>query len=90
VKPILKNVEVRPVGDDFGDKVKAWLADRGLKLFSNEGSQGREAGTVIPIQGRLDDPQVQLWPTILGVVRNAFVEGITGGFDYLPPPAADN
>jgi hypothetical protein len=88
VKPILKNVEVRPVGDDFGDKVKAWLADKGLKLFSHEGSQGREAGTVIPIQGRLDDPEVQLWPTILGVVRNAFVEGITGGFDYLPPPAA--
>jgi len=23
------------------------------------------------------------------VVRNAFVEGITGGFSYLPPPAAE-
>jgi hypothetical protein len=89
VKPILKNVKVRPVGDDFGDKVKAWLADKGVKLFSHDGSQGREAGTVIPIQGRLDDPDVQLWPTILGVLRNAFVEGITGGFNHLPPPTAE-
>jgi len=88
VKPILKNVKVRPVGDDFGDKVKAWVADKGLRLFSHEDARGREAGTVIPIQGRLDDPDIQLWPTILGVVRNAFVEGISGGFDYLPPPAA--
>jgi hypothetical protein len=89
VKPILKNVKVRPTNDDFGTKVKAWVADKGLRIFSHHGSQGREAGTVIPIQGRLDNPDVQLWPTILGVVRNAFVEGITGGFSYLPPPAAE-
>jgi hypothetical protein len=89
VKPILKNVKVRPAADDFGAKVKAWVADKGLRLFSHHGSEGREAGTVIPIQGRLDDPEVQLWPTVLGVVRNAFVEGITGGFSYLPPPAAE-
>ncbi len=89
VKPILKNVKVRPADGDFGTKLKAWLADAGLRLFSHQGSEGREAGTVIPIQGRLDDPEVQIWPTILGVVRNAFVEGITGGFSYLPPPAAE-
>jgi hypothetical protein len=35
---------------------------------------------VIPIQGRLDQPDIQIWPTILGVVRNAFVEGISAGF----------
>ena len=40
---------------------------------------------MIPIRGRLDDPQIQLWPTVLGVVRNAFVEGITG---LLVPAAA--
>jgi hypothetical protein len=89
VKPILKNVKIRPADQDFGTKLKAWIADEGLKLFSHQGSEGREAGTVIPIEGRLDEPDVQVWPTILGIVRNAFVEGITGGFSSLPPPAAE-
>jgi hypothetical protein len=89
VKPILKNVKVRPTTEHFGDRVKAWVADKGLRLFSHHGAEGRETATVIPIQGRLDDPDIQIWPTILGVVRNAFVEGVTGGFAYLPPPAAD-
>lgn len=89
VKPILKNVKVRPTTEHFGDRVKAWLADKGLRMFSHHGAEGRETATVIPIQGRLDDPDIQLWPTILGVVRNAFVEGVTGGFTYLPPPAAE-
>ena len=45
--------------------------------------------TVVPIKGKLTDPDIQLWPTILGVIRNAFVEGISSGFTHLPPPTAD-
>ena len=89
VKPVLKNVKVRPTEDDFGNKLKAWIADKGLRLFSDRVPDRNAVVTVIPIKGRLDDPDVQLWPSVLGVVRNAFVEGISSGFTHLPPPTAD-
>ena len=86
---MLKNVKVAPTEDDLGNKLKAWVADEGLRLFSDRVPQRNAVATVIPIKGRLDDPKVQLWPTVLGVVRNAFVEGISSGFTHLPPPTAD-
>ena len=89
VKPVLKNVKVRPTEDDFGNKLKAWIADKGLRLFSDRVPDRNAVVTIIPIKGRLDDPDVQLWPTVLGVIRNAFVEGISSGFTHLPPPTAD-
>jgi hypothetical protein len=46
--------------------------------------------TVIPIEGRLDQPDIQLWPTIFGVVRNAFVEGMSASFQNVPPEHADD
>jgi hypothetical protein len=90
VKPELKDVKVRPAEKGFGNKIKAWVADEGLHIFSHKEKNGeREAATIIPIEGRLDAPDIQLWPTVLGVLRNAFVEGITSGFAYLPPPASE-
>ena len=74
--------------DGFGNKLKAWIADKVLRLFSARVPGRNAAATVIPIQGRLDQPDIQIWPTILGVVRNAFVEGISAGFAHLPPPAS--
>jgi hypothetical protein len=89
VKPVAKNVKVRPTEDDFGNKLKAWLADKGLRLFSDRVPDRNAVVTIIPINGRLDHPDMQLWPTVLGVVRNSFVEGISSGFTHLPPQTAD-
>jgi hypothetical protein len=89
VKPVLKNVEVRPTKDDFGNKLKAWLADTGIELFSDRVPDRNAVATVVPIKGKLDDPELQLWPTVLGVIRNAFVEGISSGFAHLPPRTAE-
>lgn len=89
VKPVLKDVTVRPADEGFGTKLKAWVADKGLDLFSHKSADKTEkVATTVPIEGRLDNPDVQIWPTILGVIRNAFVEGISAGFAHLPPPAA--
>src|SRR5688572_8738190 len=86
VKPVLKNVEVRPTEENLGNKIKAWAADTALDLFSDD-VPGRDAvATVVPIQGKIDDPQAQVWPTVLSIVRNAFVQGIASGFAHLPPP----
>jgi hypothetical protein len=89
VKPVLKNVKVVPTEEGLGNKLKAWLADEGLHLFSDRVPGRNAVATVVPIKGRLDDPDIQLWPTVLGVVRNAFVEGISSGFTHLPPPTAE-
>ena len=88
VKPVLKNVEVRPTKDDFGNELKAWVADTALDLFSDRVPGRNAVATVVPIKGRLDDPKAQVWPTVLSVVRNAFVQGISSGFASLPPPTA--
>jgi hypothetical protein len=88
VKPVLKNVEVRPAEDGFGNALKAWLADAALDLFSDRVPGRNAVATVVPIKGRLDDPKLQVWPTVLSVIRNAFVQGISSGFSSLPPPTA--
>ncbi len=89
VKPVLKNVEVRPAKDDLGTRVKAWLADAALDIVSDRVPGRNAVATTIPIKGRLDDPKAQVWPTILSTIRNAFVIGISSGFSNLPPPTSD-
>lgn len=89
VKPVLRNVEVRPTEDTIGNWLAAWAADAALDLFSDD-VPGRDAvATVVPIHGRLDDPKAQLWPTVLSIIRNAFVQGIASGFAHLPPPRSE-
>jgi hypothetical protein len=84
-KPVLKDVEVDTQRKDLGDRLKALVADAAVHLASHN---DRRVATVVPIEGKLSDLHVQLVPAILGVVRNAFVEGITSGFANLPPPVA--
>ncbi len=89
VKPVLKNVEVKPTEGGIGNRLKAWLADKTLNLFSDRVPGRNAVATVIPIEGRLDNPDVQLWPTIFGVIRNAFVEGMSASFRDVPPERAE-
>jgi hypothetical protein len=88
VKPVLKNVQVRAAEGGAWDKLKAWLTDKAVKLGSDRVPGRNAVATVVPLEGRLTDPDVQLWPAVLGVVRNAFVEGLASGFAHLPPEQA--
>ena len=89
VKPILENLELTPSDDDLGTRFKTFLADSAVELFTDD-VPGRDAvASVIPIRGSLNNPDVQVVPTILGVVRNAFVVGLRSGFKNVPPPTAD-
>jgi hypothetical protein len=88
VQPVIKNAEVKPAKEDFGTKVKAWAANLGVDLVSDRVPGRNAVSTVVPIEGNLSDPQIQLWPTIFGVFRNAFVQGIGTAFSHLPPPRA--
>jgi hypothetical protein len=88
VKPVLKNVEIRPGDGNLWTLLKAWASDLAVKIFSDRVDQRNAVATVVPIKGTLNGPDVQLWPTIFGVMRNAFVEGLTSGYAHLPPPVA--
>ena len=77
VKPVLENVKLESTSEDLGDRVKAWVADKALQLTGG-GDDKRALGAEIPIQGRLD-PDEDLGPAVVDIVRNAFAEGIKGG-----------
>ena len=88
VKPVFENLELEASKNDLGARLKAFLADTAVEILSND-EPGKDAvATVVPIKGSIDAPDVQLVPTILGVVRNAFVIGMQSGFQNLPPKTA--
>ena len=89
VKPVLKNVDVRPIEGGFWNRVKADLADSAVKLASDRVPGRNAVATTVPIKGKITKPDVQLWPAVLGVIRNAFIEGLSSGFANLPPETAD-
>ena len=89
VKPLLKGVDMEPVGSDILSGFKEALVDNAIGLFSDD-VPGREAvAALIPIRGEITSPNPQLLPTVLSIVRNAFVEGLASGFQNLPPPASN-
>jgi hypothetical protein len=88
VKPVLHDVELAPAKSSPWTALKAWVADVALDLFSKKKDGEHKVATVVPIRGSVTDPKAQLWPTILGVVRNAFVEGVNEGFSNVPPNTA--
>jgi hypothetical protein len=88
IRPILKDAGTRPAKPDLGAKLKSALADASFKIFKDDVPGRNAVATTIPIEGRVDDPKMQLVPTMLGVVRNAFVRGLTDSLEGLPPPKA--
>jgi len=85
VKPVLKNVEIKPADQGLWNTAKAWLLDTSVNLASDRVPGRHAVATTIPIKGSLTAPDIQLWPAVLGVVRNAFVQGLASGFVNVPP-----
>jgi hypothetical protein len=84
IKPELRNVDVAPANDDLGSKVKAALGDIGIELAQDKGEQGpKKIATVVPIDGRIDAPDIGLGAAVAGVMRNAVSDGLDAGFDGL-------
>lgn len=89
VRPVLKDAGTRPADPGLGARLKSFLADTALEIFSDD-VPGREAvATTIPIVGSVTSPDVQAVPTIIGILRNAFVQGLTSSLQGLPPPKAE-
>jgi Domain of Unknown Function (DUF748) len=88
IKPILKNVKVEAAGEGLGNKIKAALADAAVNLLSDRVPGRNAVAAIIPIHGDLKNPDVQVVPAVLAVLRNAFVEGLSASLSNVPPPVA--
>jgi hypothetical protein len=88
VRPLLRGAKVKPGASDLGTRLKALLADLALEIFSDKRPGPDVVATTIPIEGRVKGPQVQAVPTIMGILRNAFVRGLSDSMAGLPPPKA--
>jgi hypothetical protein len=89
VRPFLEEGGTRPSKDGLGPALKSLLADTALEIFEGDRGGGKDAvATTIPIRGTVDDPKAQPVPTILGILRNAFVRGLADSLSGLPPPEA--
>lgn len=91
IKPVLHNVDVAPEDPTFLNQLKSAVVDVTVSVLSGSPDQPEESekiATIIPIKGTITEPNPQLLPTVLGVIRNAFVEGLQVGFQNIPPPTA--
>jgi hypothetical protein len=88
VKPLLRGVQVEAAEGGPFARLRAGTIDLLFRLFSNRVPGRRAVATVIPIEGELLDPEVQVWPAVLGILYNAFVTGMSASFAGLPPPRA--
>ncbi len=86
VRPIVRGADLKAGKPGLGPKLKELLADAALHIFKDQDTKA--VATTIPIEGSVNGPQTQLVPTIMGVLRNAFVRGLQGGLSGLPPPKA--
>ena len=55
---------------------------------TNVTPDGAHYATTLPLRGSLEKPDAQLWPAIIGVLRNAFVDSLGWGFGDLPVATA--
>jgi Domain of Unknown Function (DUF748) len=83
VKPLFKDLKVYEKEKDqdktFGQKVKEKAIDVASKVLKNR--PRKEVATVVPISGPLENPKAGTWPTLVGLVRNAFFKAILPGFE---------
>jgi hypothetical protein len=83
VKPLFRDLDVYDPAQDedksLGRKLKEKAADLIGKVLRNRPRE--EVATVVPIEGKVQDPEASTWQTLLGLIENAFFEAILPGFE---------
>jgi hypothetical protein len=88
VKPLLKDVEFAKwrENESLGRRLWENIVQLAAKVLENP--EAERVATRIPLRGRFDKPQPDLWATVGGLLRNAFIEalrpGIEGSIGPLP------
>ncbi|MVM40830.1 DUF748 domain-containing protein [Spirosoma sp. HMF3257] len=83
IKPLTKDMQIfklnehkdRSVGRFFTELI----AQGGTDILKNQ--KHDQVATRIPLNGTIDNIETAVWPTIFGILRNAYIEAFRGEFD---------
>jgi uncharacterized protein involved in outer membrane biogenesis len=82
VKPLFEDLDVlRWEEEDESVPEKAWQAVAGTAAELLENQDKDRLATKVPLEGTFDNPNPELWATVGGVLRNAFVEAFLHGVE---------
>jgi len=89
-KPFFKDLDFKRPSDasrPLGQRIVKKAVSAAAALLRNR--EGKVA-TTAPFQGTFDKGGVQLWRTIVGLLKNAFIQALKEGFEgKLPPVPAE-
>jgi hypothetical protein len=83
VKPIIKDLDVLGTDDrkdSFFRKLWEGFAGSAADVLSNWKKD--QFATKIPLEGKLSEPQTNIWVTIFEMLRNAFINALEPSIDY--------
>ena len=79
VKPVIKDMKVRQLEGDAKQVLWEMLIGSAAKLLENKSEE--QVATKVEINGRFDDPSINLWAAVSYVLRNAFVHALKPSID---------
>ncbi len=83
LKPLTKEMKIFKLNEQEGRSVGKFftelLAQGATAILKNQ--KRDQVATRIPLYGTVDNVQTAIWPTIFGVLRNAYIEAFKGKFD---------
>ena len=83
LKPLTKEMKIFKLDENEGRSVGKFftelLAQAGTAVLKNQKKD--QVATRIPLSGTIEDIETAVWPTLFGVLRNAYIEAFRGEFD---------
>ncbi|CCH55969.1 hypothetical protein BN8_05269 [Fibrisoma limi BUZ 3] len=83
IKPLTKDMKIFKLNENENRSVGRFftelVAQVGTAVLKNQKKD--QVATRIPLSGTVDNIETAVWPTIFGVLRNAYVEAFRGEFD---------
>lgn len=81
LKPLARHIDLVDAQQDTNLLDRLYESGAGLITELLENQPRDQLATRVPIEGRLEDPEASLWPTLVNVLRNAFVEAFRPRFE---------
>ncbi|WP_080238779.1 DUF748 domain-containing protein [Spirosoma rigui] len=83
LKPLTKEMKIFKLNEYEGRSIGKFftelIAQAGTAVLKNQKKD--QVATRIPLNGTVDQVETAIWPTIFGVLRNAYIEAFRGEFD---------
>lgn len=89
LKPFFNDLDFKNPSDkdkNVAQRVKEKVVSAVSTVLKND--EEKKVATKAPFAGNFADNKVDVWTTIVNLLRNAFVQGLRGGFEGTPTPKA--